>query len=427
MSEETRQLLEQFGIALALGLLVGLQRQHSQVAIAGVRTFPLITLYGALAALLDQTHGAGGWILAAGCLSVLAPVTITLMIQLQRGDAAFGMTTEAAILMMFGIGAYLIGGDRIVAVILGVGVAVLLQFKPELHRISDRLGDIDVRAIMQFALITCIVLPLLPNRAYGPLNVLNPFETWLMVVLMVGISLGGYLIYKFFGRDAGVVLGGLLGGAISSTATTFSYARRTHRRPAAATVATSVIMFASTVVYARVLLEISVVAPNYFARLAPPVIIMLTVSILASAGSWLRARRHSASMPPQSNPTELKSAIVFALLYSGVLFALAAAKVYFDGRGLFAIAIISGLTDMDAITLSTSRMVQGSAEGPQIGVETGWKLIVVASMANLVFKGGVAAAIGGRPLAWRIALVFLPSLLAGGLLLWLWPLTGWSN
>ena len=154
-----------------------------------------------------------------------------------------------------------------VAIAVGGGVAVLLQFKPELHGIAQKLGDDDLRAIMQFVLITCIILPVLPNQNYGPDSLLpasptptpdrstcsTRCEIWLMVVLIVGLSLGGYIIYKFFGRNAGILLGGILGGAISSTATTVSYARGTRDDPLGARTASIVIMIASTVMYVRML------------------------------------------------------------------------------------------------------------------------------------------------------------------------------
>ena len=168
------------------------------------------------------------------------------------GDSPFaashhGTTTDVAMLLMFAVGVFIVVGSIPVAIAVGGGVAVLLQFKPELHRIAQRLGDEDLRAIMQFVLITCIILPVLPNHNYGPgrfihpgkpiaaLDVLNPWQIWLMVVLVVGLSLTGYIVYKFFGRNAGILLGGILGGAISSTATTVSYAsdaRRSRRRTA---------------------------------------------------------------------------------------------------------------------------------------------------------------------------------------------------
>ena len=174
---------------------------------------------------------------------------------------------------MFGVGAMLPVAPLAVAIAIGGGVAILLQFKIELHAFAEKLGMSDLKAIMQFVLITFIILPILPNRAFGPFEVLNPFETWLMVVLIVGMSLGGYIVYKFFGRDAGILLGGVLGGAISSTATTVSYARRAKDSAMSTRIASIVIMIASTVVFARVLIEIAVVSPAMFRVAAPPIIL----------------------------------------------------------------------------------------------------------------------------------------------------------
>jgi uncharacterized membrane protein (DUF4010 family) len=310
-----------------------------------------------------------------------------------------------------------------VAIAVGAGVAVLLQFKPELHGIAARLGDEDLRAIMTFALITCIVLPILPNRTYdvvAPLNVLNPFGIWLMVVLMVGISLGGYLIYKFFGRSAGVVLGGILGGVISSTATTASYARRSREGPDSTRLAALAVLLASTVVYARVLLEFFAVAPQHFAALAAPVGIMMGASASATAVVFLRVRGASHEMPQQKNPTELKSALVFAAAYAIVLMALSATKTYFSGQGLYVVAILSGLTDMDAITLSAARMVQLGPDQAGIAVATGWRLIVVATMANLFFKWILCLVVGCRGLAKQVGVMFAVPAIVGGVLLGFW-------
>lgn len=421
MDASAQMLFEQLGIALALGLLVGLQREHSESPIAGFRTFPIVTILGAVAALVDQHSQANGWVIACGLLAVAAVVVTTNLHRFRSDNPDFGMTTEAALLLMFGVGAYVVAGDRIVAVAIGAGSAVLLQFKPELHDISARLGDEDLRAIMTFALITCVILPVLPNTTFdtfSPLDVVNPFETWLMVVLMVGISLGGYLTYKFFGRNAGVLLGGVLGGAISSTATTISYAKRTRSSPDSARLAAVVIVIASTVVYGRVLLEIAVVARPYFWQLAPPVCVMLAATGFAGLIVWFQARDQSEEMPEQKNPTELRSAIVFALLYAGVLMALSVAKTHFSSGGTFAVAILSGLTDMDAITLSTAHMVQLSPQHDGISVDNGWRIIVLASMSNLFFKGLIVAVAGNRRLVWRVAALFAIPMLTGiGLLL----------
>ena len=267
MDASTRLTFEQIAISLLMGLLVGFQRQHSASLMAGVRTFPIISVLGTLAATFDQTQGPGGWLVPCGFIGLVVIVAVGKISELRMEQVDFGITTEVAILLMYLLGAYVVVGERIVAIAVGAGVAVLLQFKPELHGIATRLGDDELRAIMTFVLITCIILPVLPNSTYdlvSPLNVLNPFEIWTMVVLMVGISLGGYLTYKFLGRSAGIVIGGILGGAISSTVTTVSYARRSCASPDASHVAAVVIMIASTVVYGRVILECGVVAGSHF-------------------------------------------------------------------------------------------------------------------------------------------------------------------
>ncbi|HUE72267.1 MAG TPA: MgtC/SapB family protein [Pirellulaceae bacterium] len=424
MDEDTRSIFQQLGISLALGLLVGLQRQHRRSLIAGLRTFPLITVLGTLAATFDRTLPSGGWMTPSGFIGLTVVVAISMVYELRREDADVGITTEAAILLMYLVGAYVVLGDRIVAIAVGAGVAVLLQFKPELHGFAARLGDEDLRAIMTFALITCIILPVLPNTTYQlvpPLNVLNPFEIWTMVVLMVGISLGGYLTYKFLGRTAGVLLGGLLGGAISSTATTVTYARRSGESEDSSRLATVVVVIASAVVYLRVIVEIAAVAPRWWTVLVPPIALMMGASAVTAGVAWLRIRHATEQMPEQRNPTELKSALVFAALYAGVLLALTASKTYLGGQGLYGVAVLSGLTDMDAITLSVSRLVGLDPQRGGIAPAQAWRLIVLATMANLVFKWTMCLLIGKRRFAWEVGALFAVPLIAGGLLLWLWP------
>lgn len=414
----TSVIFQQLGIAVLLGLLVGLQRERAAGRMAGMRTFPLITVLGTVSALLGLQFG--GWVVAAGLLGIIAVQSVAHLLRIRQPDPTLGTTTDVAMLLMFAVGALLVVCPMPVAIAVGGGVAVLLQFKPELHGFVERLGDRDIRAIMQFVLITCIILPVLPNRTYGPLEVFNPFETWLMVVLIVGMSLGGYIVYKFLGRNAGILLGGVLGGVISSTATTVSYSRRAggdllHLRTAAI-----VILIASTVVYARVLTEIAVVAPDFLRTAAFPVAMLMVLTLLPAMAVWFRVRRQPAEMPEQENPTQLKSAVVFGLMYALVLFALAAAERYVGGEGLYAVALLSGLTDMDAITLSTARM---SRTDPAIAAD-GWRLIVAAAMANLGFKSGLAGMLGGWRLLVRIAILFAIPAIGGAALLLFWPVVG---
>jgi uncharacterized membrane protein (DUF4010 family) len=410
-----QQILQRAGIALALGMLVGLQRQHDQTRVAGQRTVPIVTVMGLLAALTDLHFSSGPWVTAAIAIGVTSVMVVGELMQYQK-DKNTGITTSVAVLFMFLLGAYLAFGNVIVAVVMGAGLAALLQFKPELHALAKRFSDHDLRAIMQFVLFSMVILPILPNQSYGPLDAFNPFETWLMVVLIVGISLGGYIAYKFFGRNTGTLLSGVLGGAISSTATTISYSRRSDRKPSFAPIAAVVIMVASTLVFVRVLIEIAVVAPRHLWQLAPPIVAMLLAGIVGSLAAWIRVGREEHELPLQSNPTEFQSALMFGAFYAGVKFALAAANKYWGSQGLYTVASLSGLTDMDAITLTTARLVDAETAGG-IAPSLGWRLIVVASISNLVFKAAIVLAIGHRPLLRQLAPMYALPLGVGILLL----------
>jgi uncharacterized membrane protein (DUF4010 family) len=408
---ELSYLFQQLGIALGLGLLVGLQRESAASPLGGVRTFPLVTLFGAVCGMLAAN--LGGWMLGAGLLGLTALIALGKQAELAKHQPDSGLTTEAAMLLMYAVGAYLMGGHHAVAIALGGCVAVLLHFKGELHEAVSHLGANDLRAIMQFALISLVILPVLPNRTFGPYDVLNPRQVWWMVVLIVGINLGGYIIYKFFGTEAGLILGGMLGGLISSTATTVSYAKRTRSAPEVANLAAVVVMIASAIVYARLLLEIATVAPRLLPIAILPLGTMFGLLALCAAALWWWSRREKNGMPSHENPSELKSAVWFGLLYALILLAVAAVKTHFGNRGLYVVASLSGLTDVDAITLSTAQMVHTE----RLSADAGWKIILTASLSNLFFKAGAVAVLGTRRLFLKISLCYGLVLLAGLFLL----------
>jgi uncharacterized membrane protein (DUF4010 family) len=372
-------------------------------------------MLGAICGVLSAT--VGGWVLAAGFLALAAIIVVGNIALLKKGAADPGLTTEIAILLMFGVGATLVNGPEAVAIAVGGGVAVLLHFKEPMHGFAARLGDEDLKAIMQFALLSLVILPVLPDQAFGPYAVWNPRQIWWMVVLIVGISLGGYIAYKFWGEKTGLALSGILGGLISSTATTVSYARRTAQFAEASRQAATVIMIASTVATLRILVEIGTVAPAFLRIAGPPIVIMLVLLALLSAGIRFSGRKERVEMPPQQNPTELKSALLFGLLYAVALLAIAAGRNYLGTGGLYIIAALSGLADMDAISLSTARLVSTG----RLDADNGWRLILVALLANAGFKGGIVALLGHRRLLALIAPFFAITLIAGSLLLWLWP------
>ena len=172
----------QVAIALGLGLLVGLQREHAASRLAGIRTFPLITVFGVISGMLSQSFG--GWVLAAALLSLAGLIILGNIVELKSGSTDPGLTTEAALLLMFGVGAYLVIGRAEVAIAVGGGVAVLLQAKVQMHGVSAKLGESDLKALMQFVLLSLVILPILPDRAYGPYSVLNPRQIWLMICLI---------------------------------------------------------------------------------------------------------------------------------------------------------------------------------------------------------------------------------------------------
>jgi uncharacterized membrane protein (DUF4010 family) len=213
------------------------------------------------------------------------------------------------------------------------------------------------------------------------------------------------------------MMGGILGGIISSTATTVSYARRSRQARGSSKLAAQVILIASTVVFVRVLMLIAATAPASLREAGPPLGAMLGVMMVLSVGTWFVDRHAKVQMPPQGNPTELKSAILFAALFALVTLGVAAAKEHFGQRGLYVVAILSGLTDMDAITLSTTQIIQSG----QTDVHTGWRLILAAALANLVFKAATTAVLGDRKLFLRVSALFGVAFAAGILILILWP------
>jgi uncharacterized membrane protein (DUF4010 family) len=213
------------------------------------------------------------------------------------------------------------------------------------------------------------------------------------------------------------VVSGLLGGMISSTATTVSFARRASNVPSQIAAATLVIMLASAVVKVRVLAEVAIVAPGKFWQIAPPIAVMLVVTMLLAAWVWWTHRKLKTEMPTQSNPAELKAALVFAAMYAVVLLAVAAGQHWFGDRGIYVVAGISGLTDMDAITLSTSRMAQAGSLDPGVA----WRAIIIGSIANMIFKGAMIGILGGRVLLARV--VVCDAIAVGLALLLLWPIS----
>jgi uncharacterized membrane protein (DUF4010 family) len=413
------EIFQRMAVAVAVGLLVGLQRERSESAIGGIRTFALIAMFGAICTLLAESFG--GWIVAVGILASAGMLAVGNMVKIRAGILDPGLTTEVAALLVFAVGAYAMAGDLTFAVVVGGTTAVLLHYRDPLHALAHRISPRDITAIMQFVAIALIILPILPNKTYGPLKVLNPFEIWLMVVLIVGIGLAGYVAYMLFGARAGGILAGVLGGLISSTATTVSSARRAGSSNDLIPLSAAMIVMAWTISFARVIVEIVVVARRQSLMMIGPLVVLMLILLAMALILYTRTNARQGELLAQTNPAELKGAILFALLYAAVLLLVAAARQYSGQSALYAVAVISGLTDMDAITLSTSRLVSTG----RVQSDVGWRLILLASLSNLAFKATLAVILTRGRLMGRISIVFFCTLACGILMLLYWP-AGWS-
>ncbi|MEZ5964207.1 MAG: DUF4010 domain-containing protein [Planctomycetota bacterium] len=405
---DLRHAFVSLGIALGLGLLVGLQRQRAQSAVAGVRSFGLATLLGAVAAQLTEAFGV--WLLVVTILGVAVLVVArSVTARTLDGEDATGLATEIALLLMVCVGALVVHGPREVAVALGGCVMVLLQAKIRLHALAQGLSDKDFGAMVRFALISLVVLPVLPDQAYGPYAVLNPRHIWLMVVLVVGINLGAYVLRKLLGARAGMVVSGVLGGLVSSTATTASASRQA--RTSSPGAPALVVGIASAVLLPRVASVLAVTAPQALAHLWQPFLLLLATLGLSLALTWRWLQREPVDLGESTNPAELRGAVAFAAMFAAVLLAAAWARDELGMGGVFLVAAVSGLTDVDAITLSTARMLQES----RLDARTGSIAIVIAIVANTALKLGVAGIAGGPRFLLRTLLLLGPMLLAGAL------------
>lgn len=410
-------------LALGLGLLVGFQRQAVNEPVAGIRTFALVTLLGCLCGIMAPAIGA--WIVPAGLLAVASLLVVANITPRTHGKVADlgSLTTEVAALVLFLVGAWLPLGSHAVALVVAGAVAVLLWAKERLHDLVARTTAEDLHALMQFVLLALVILPVLPDRPFGPFAVLNPREIWLIVVLVVGVSLAGYAAQRAFGDRAGMVLTGVLGGVISSTATTVSMARRAtelaaRHDPADSSVAPAVVtVIASTVSLVRVVVLALVLAGASATALAGPLIVMSLAMVGLSLVLGLRARAGPTVPAAPQRPRELSTAIVFAALYALVILAVAFARDRLGRSGLYGVSLLAGLTDVDAISLSTARLVAQD----DLAVSTGWRMVLVACLSNLVFKGGVALTLGPPAFARVVALSFAVAVLVGVVLLAVWP------
>jgi uncharacterized membrane protein (DUF4010 family) len=412
-------LARNFAIALFIGTLVGIEREKRKtsadpVAIGGIRTFMILAEAGAISAWLS-TQAASVWIFVAGLLAVAALVTAGYVASARRNPEALGLTTEAAAVAVYLLGGATLFGFPEVAVGLAIATSALLAFKQPIHGLVEKIGSEDIFAGLKLLIASFIALPLLPDRALDPWGALNPYQLWLLVILISSLSLAGYIAVRWLGHGRGTAVTAVAGGLVSSTAVTLSFARRSREHPGArgGALLAGGIVLAWVVMFGRVVVEVAIVN-----RALLPALLVRVASMGAAAGIaalWLLRSAAGAAAPaggdvPLHNPFSLASAIRFALVFAAVLLVVALMQSYFPGRGLYAVAALAGLTDVDAITLSMASCVRKGECVAQAGVAS----IIIAALANTLLKCGMVIALGATGLR-RPILAATAAIVAAGL------------
>lgn len=385
---EQSELFLRFGTAIALGFLVGIQREHAhggegRKVIAGERTLGLSGLAGGLAAYTaDLLDSALAYVVIVFLLGLFAVVAYYL--DASRGQ--IGLTTEIAVVIVIIIGSLCYWVDLTLPIALGIATTVLLSLKVQTDRFVRALTKEDISAALQLAVITAIVLPVLPNEGLldPPFDVLNPFKIWLMVVFISGISFLGYVLHKVVGAEQGIGLTGLLGGMVSSTAVTLSFSERSNRDKQLAKPFALAITVAWTVMFARVLIEVWVVNPALLKEVWLPIISAALAGLLYGAYLFIAERSAEKGDVEFSNPFDLGSAIKFGLLYGVILLVTHVAQDFGD-TGVYLSSVLAGLADVDAITLSMAELTLTGG----LAHKTAAQSIVLAAMSNTVVKSGI--------------------------------------
>ncbi|MDO8510648.1 MAG: MgtC/SapB family protein [Nanoarchaeota archaeon] len=406
-------LIGNFLLALALGALIGLEREYARYKkhahdYAGIRTFPLIALFGALSAFFGEILNP--WILVMGIFLMGTLIIISYFVLSMK--KYHGATSEVAGFLTFFLGVLAYFGEIQLAVLLTVIITIILYSRTMLHQFARHLKKEEMKSTLVFAVIAFVILPFLPNKGYGPYELFNPFLTWLMVVLISGISFVGYILMKWFG-EKGIEFTGILGGLASSTAVTLSFAEHSKQQEHLYKVLALGVILANGVMFGRVLLEVLLVNRALFAQLLLPMLVLAAVTGSFSYFVWKRAKPVSESIELKS-PFALKPALKFAGVFALALAFLTLANVYLSSEGVYLVSFLSGLADADAIALSLSQLA-----GTSISLDTARDGIILGVLANTITKGGIAYLFGEKRFR-RMIIGFFALLVAlGGALIFI--------
>ncbi|MGX9366629.1 MgtC/SapB family protein [Desulfoplanes sp. PS50] len=399
--------------ALAIGLLIGIERGWSNrkedegQRVAGIRTFSLIGLLGGVIALLSQE--IGHWLLMVGFVSVSALVIAAHILEFKK-DKDVGTTTAFGMILTFSLAAWAAYGNQIPAIAVTVITMFILGHKLTLHQWLTRVSPEDFFSGVKLLLISVVLLPLLPDKGFGPWEALNPYWTWWMVVLISGLSFLGYIVIKMAGDRMGMIVTAVAGGLVSSTAVTLSLARFA-RNKEVSLIFSGGVLIASSIMFVRVMIEVFVVHTALLRLLWLPLTAMLLGLLASLIWIWRQNGKNGKEQDQRlelKNPLQLGMALQFGLLLAVILVLSEAMKHWFGNQGVYILSVISGLMDVDAITLSLSRSAHASLEG-EVAI-TG---IVLACATNTLFKGILFAWIAGFRKNIHVPLLMLAAMVPG--------------
>ncbi|MEC4747492.1 MgtC/SapB family protein [Methylomicrobium sp. Wu6] len=406
------------GIALALGLLIGLERGWRErergegMRIAGLRTYGLISLLGGVSAMLAKQAGP----LLIGF--VFIALALILLVAYSKNLEKFedvGITSVIASLLTFILGALAVFGHVVLASAAAVVTTLLLGFKPLLHGWVSKLDQQELEATLKLLLISVVMLPVLPDQGYGPWGVFNPYHVWWMVVLIAGISYLGYFAIRIAGDRHGPVVTGAFGGLVSSTAVSINLARLAKNDPSMLNTLAAGILTACATMFARTLLLASILNPSFFQQILSSMLVMSLFTYLFALLFWLNAKTLQNNQEvPLENPFQLGMALKFGLFLSVVMLLSKVLQIQFGDMGAYVLASISGVADVDPITLS---MAQLSKHGG-LDITVAGRAVLIAVTVNSGFKSLVSWVIGGHALGLRVGCVLASAILLGFLIGW---------
>ncbi|MBD3655913.1 MULTISPECIES: MgtC/SapB family protein [Marinobacter] len=416
---QSNQTTINLAIALLLGGIIGLERgweareQKAGERIAGIRTFALIGLLGGIAAVLAQEITE--WAFPVLLVSVVAIALVAYSERLEH-IRNFSITGTIGMVLTFCYGAVAVAVDPAIATAAAVVTAIILDNKPEIHGFIHQLKEHELDAALKLLVISAVMLPLLPNTDMGPGGALNPYEIWWMVVLIASVSFVGYFAIRVAGTEKGILFTSLFAGLSSSTALTLHFSRQSRQAPALAPQLASGILIACGTMFPRILIYCAVINRDLLAQLMLPVIVMTVLLYVPAILIWMRNRDGLEINRPEltQNPLDLKSALMFGALLTAILVLAEVLKNWLGDTGVYVLAATSGIADVDAITLSLTRMSQTSLT-PATAVIG----IIIAAASNNLVKAAMAGVIGSRALGMRVAVPMVISLSAGLATAWL--------